>query len=402
MPLPNRILWLTWKDTSHPLAGGAETVNEEIAKRLAARGVGITFIVGGFPGGEERVERDGYRIERVGNRWTAYYHAWRLYRAKYRGWADLIIDEVNTIPFMARWYADAPVLMFFHQLCREIWFYQLPQPLSTIGYLIEPLYLRMLSRTPAITVSDSTRRDLLRYGWRADDVRIISEGITMEPVGSLPPPRGGRLGGGGNELPSSPHPSPPHPGEGVAPKAPHPTVLILGAIREMKRTDHAIRAFELAKQAIPDLRLIVAGGNGSAYGRKVTAMITASEYASDITSEGRVSDARRTELMQVSHVLLSCAVKEGWGLTVTEANSQGTPAIVYDADGLRDSVRHGETGIVCPPTPADMAASIVSLLSDHSEYERLRRSAWEWSKTLSFDRATEDFVRAIDHLASPR
>lgn len=29
------ILWFTWKDLSHPFAGGAERVNEELAKRLA-------------------------------------------------------------------------------------------------------------------------------------------------------------------------------------------------------------------------------------------------------------------------------------------------------------------------------------------------------------------------------
>jgi hypothetical protein len=56
------------------------------------------------------------------------------------GWADIVIDETNTIPFFAKYYVKEPHLMFFHQLCREIWFYQMRFPLSLIGYLLEPLY----------------------------------------------------------------------------------------------------------------------------------------------------------------------------------------------------------------------------------------------------------------------
>lgn len=39
-----KILWLTWKDRSHPRSGGAEVVNEEIAKRLARDGHEVVFL----------------------------------------------------------------------------------------------------------------------------------------------------------------------------------------------------------------------------------------------------------------------------------------------------------------------------------------------------------------------
>ena len=44
------ILWLTWKDRKHPLAGGAEVVNEELAKHLARDGHEVKFIVAGLRG----------------------------------------------------------------------------------------------------------------------------------------------------------------------------------------------------------------------------------------------------------------------------------------------------------------------------------------------------------------
>jgi hypothetical protein len=41
-----KILWLTWKDKKHPQAGGAEVVNEELAKHLAGDGHEVLFLVG--------------------------------------------------------------------------------------------------------------------------------------------------------------------------------------------------------------------------------------------------------------------------------------------------------------------------------------------------------------------
>ena len=40
-----KILWFTWKDMKNPYAGGAEVVNEQLAKRLVADGHEVTFLV---------------------------------------------------------------------------------------------------------------------------------------------------------------------------------------------------------------------------------------------------------------------------------------------------------------------------------------------------------------------
>src|SRR5712691_8178166 len=40
--------------------------------------------------------------------------------------------------------------------------------------------------------------------------------------------------------------------------------------------------------------------------------------------------------------------KEGWGISNVEAAACGTPALASDSPGLRESVRHGETGFLVP------------------------------------------------------
>ena len=82
---------------------------------------------------------------------------------------------------------------------------------------------------------------------------------------------------------------------------------------------------------------------------------------------------------------------------VTEANSVGTPAVVYDTPGLRDSTRAGQTGLVCPPAePRGLADAAVSLLSNHAEYQRLRAAAWEESRKLNWDQTAQAFLAAVD------
>jgi len=367
-------IWFTWKDIKHPLAGGAEVVNEELARRLVADGHSVLFVVGGFKGGAQEEERDGFKIIRLGNRYFVYLQAYRYYRKNLVGWADLVIDEINTVPFFAKFYVKEKNILFVHQLSRVIWFYEMFFPLSLVGYLLEPLYLRLLSDRQVITVSESSRQDLLEHGFKKENISIISEGIKLAPVRELE-----------SYLPA-----------GRQVKYEAPTILCLGAVRPMKRTLDIVEAFLIAKVNIPDLRFKISGDTSGKYGKKVLAKIHSSEYADAIEVLGRVSDEEKIELMKKSHVLAVASIKEGWGLVVTEAASQGTPAVVYNVDGLRDSVRHNETGLICKFNKPDyLALNIINILSDMANYERLRRNAWEWSREINFEKSYAEFLKFI-------
>ena len=364
-----KILLLTWKDKKNPQAGGAEIVNEELAKRLVQDGHQVKLIVGGYTGAEAREVIDGYEVIRVGGRWTVYWQAYQYYKNNLKGWADLVIDEINTVPFFAKFYVKEKNILFIHQLCREIWFYQMVFPLSLIGYLIEPIYLWLLRNNRVITISNSTKSDLLKYGFKKDNIHIISEGIEIDPVDNLD----------------------------TITKYTNPTILSLGSIRAMKRTKDILQAYNLAKQSIPNLELVIAGDSNDPYGQEFLQEIQKSEYKKDIQYLGKVSKQKKIELMQQSHIILVTSVKEGWGLIVTEANSQGTPAIVYDVDGLRDSVIHNQTGIVCTTnTPNNLAQNIAKLFSDKALYAKLRQEGHKFSQTITFEQSYKDFIKIIN------
>ncbi len=363
-----KVLWFTWKDLKHPLSGGAEVVNEELAKRLIRDGNEVTLVVSGYKGCIKEETINGYKVIRLGNRYTVYWHAWRYYRKNFKGWADLVIDEVNTVPFFASFYAKEPTLLFIHQLARQIWFYQSWFPLNIIGYVTEPLYLWALRNNNVVVVSNSTKNDLLRFGFNSRNISIISEGIKINPIKSTESHK----------------------------KFTDPTLLSLGSIRSMKRTKDQILAFEYAKQNISNLKLKVAGNIDDDYGKKVLKMINNSPYSADIEYLGKIEEKQKAVLMQKAHLILVTSVKEGWGLIVTEAASQGTPAIVYNVDGLRDSVIDGVTGIVCiENTPRSLAVSVQDILLDKLTYQQMRENAWKNSIKYDFDASYADYAKII-------
>lgn len=360
---------MNWKDMKNPYAGGAEVVNEQLAKRLVRDGHEVVFLVRGFGDAPKEEMVDGYKIIRLGDFHTVYWEAYKYYKKHLQGWADLVIEEVNTIPFFCNFYVKEKSVLYFNQLCREIWFYEMGSIKGFIGYIAEAMYLLLLGNRNVITISESSKKDLQRFGFRRDKIKIIGMGLEIEPL---------------KELENC---------EII--KYSVPTMLSLGSLRPMKRTDQIILAFECAKKNIPDLQLIVAGD--PAGNMKVLHMIETSPYKDSIQFLGRVSKEKKIELMQKSHLITVTSVKEGWGLIVTEANSQGTPAVVYDIDGLRDSVKNNETGIIATRnTPQGLSKAIISLLSDSEKYARMRTNAWQWSREITFDESYRQFINTLD------
>lgn len=373
-----KILWLTWKDRQHPETGGAEVVNEELAKRLVADGHEVTFVVGGFKDCKQEEDRDGFKIIRLGNKYTVFYRTFQYYKKYLQGNFDLVIDEMNTVPFFANFYVKEKSIMFVHQLAREIWFYQIKFPMSIIGYILEPIYLWLLRNQKVITISESTKQDLLRFGFKNENISIISEGIDLQPVESLEKLR-------------------------EIKKYENFTILSLGAVRPMKRTLEAVMGFEeYMKKDGRNAELIIAGNTKGQYGEQVLEYIKNSKFKENIKVLGMVTQEKKMELMQRSHALSVTSLKEGWGLVVTEANSQGTIACVYNVDGLRDSVKNNLTGYVTDKnTSAELGDKFAQVYNDffHSDgkkYREMQETAWSWSTKITFEQSYQDFIKVLE------
>lgn len=360
---PLRLLFLSWRDPDNPKAGGAELFTHEIARRLVAHGDQVEWFTASFPGSAPEVDMNGVHVVRAGRQWSVHAAAVRKYRGHLAGEFDAVIDEVNTVPFFTPLWAGIPSLMLIFQLAREVWWYESRFPVSTIGYASEPLYLRAYRRTPVLTISGSTRNDLRALGFRAP-IRILP--IGLEPISA-------------RELAKS----------GSA------TFLYVGRMAQSKRVHDVVRAFALYRKQTGEGDLWLVGDGSPAYVDELRRLATHLQLDSHVEFCGRLSNEAKHERMARAHVLLMASAREGWGLSIAEANSLGTPAVVYDVAGLRDAVRDGETGFVVPASPEHLAQGMVRLLGDADLYRRFVAEGRRWSATFSFQRAAEETRAAV-------
>jgi glycosyltransferase involved in cell wall biosynthesis len=85
------------------------------------------------------------------------------------------------------------------------------------------------------------------------------------------------------------------------------------------------------------------------------------------------------------------ALIEGWGIVVSEAAIRGTPAVAFDVPGLRDSVVHGQTGMLVH-TEGQFASAWASLAINERRREQLGREARTRALRLHWSAAVEGFA----------
>lgn len=334
-------------------------LTEEVARELVARGHAVTLFAAGVAGRPEHELRDGVEIVRRGGRLGVYRAARRFWSERGRGQYDVVVDEINTRPFLTpRWITDTPIVALIHQLAREIWFDETPFPISILGrYVLEPWWLRAYRDVPALTVSASSRESLVRlHGWR--DVTVIPEGSTPHPVPSVR-------------------------------KEDDPTVVFLGRLVAMKRPEHALRAFELLERSFPDARLWVIGD-----GPRLSRLERSAPPG--VTFLGRLDRDELIERLARAHVLVATSVREGWGLNVSEAAACGTPAIGYRVPGLVDSIP-ASGGALVEPHAEQLGRALVDFFSGRLPL-RPRISTVPWSEVST---VVEGRLREVVEAWSP-
>ncbi len=354
------IVVLNWRDIQNPNAGGAEVFTQEVTSRWARHGNEVTLLTSRFPGSTNRESIGGVEVRRQGSRYTVYRRSRREYLEHFRGRADIVVDEINTIPFLTPKYVHDGTRLFtlIHQLAREGWFYETPLPLAVLGrYVLEDRWLALYANLPTFTVSESTRRDLLDLGFTK--VIVVPEGRPSD----LPGPN--------------------------VDKAKEPTLLFVGRLKKYKLPQEAIAAYRLVRARLPEARLWIVGD-----GYMRTRLERHAPQG--VTFFGRLGEEEKVALMRQAHVLLFPSVREGWGLGVTDANALGLPAIGYDVPGLRDSIRDGTTGILVPPHDvARMADAAVALLGDPQRRESLAQAAVAWASRLDWDVTADVMLREM-------
>ena len=165
--------------------------------------------------------------------------------------------------------------------------------------------------------------------------------------------------------------------------------LEAGAVRRVnerlvpvKRFDRLIRAVVAARRSAPDLQLVLVGTGPDRH--DLEALVDELGASPYVRFAGRVEDDELVDLYRSACMVASSSVREGWGMTLTEAAACGTPAVASRISGHVDAVADGRSGLLAADS-AEMVRHLDAVLGDPELRARLRAGALEHAAQYTWD-----------------
>ncbi|MFN2370464.1 MAG: glycosyltransferase family 4 protein [Candidatus Krumholzibacteriia bacterium] len=345
----------------------------EILKGAVRAGWTVDMVAASYPGAPAVETIDGVTVHRRGHWAVANLVLPGLVRKLLKTHHyDLLVEDINKIPFYTPLYAaGVPVLAVVPHLFGSTVYRETNPLVATYVYAAESLIPRIYRDVDFEVISPSTRDDLVARGLDPARVRTIYCGLDHAKFALADPP----------------------------PRSEAPLVVSWSRLRRYKSLDVALRAFARIRAELPDARLLVMGrGPDEGRLRRLTAKLGLQDAV-----EFRGFQPR-DELVRALHrcrVFLNPSPKEGWGLTVVEANLCGVPVVASDRPGLRDSVRHGETGALVPyGDDAAMAREALVLLRDRTLWQARSDAARRWAAGFTWERCAAESLALFAEVAA--
>lgn len=379
-----KILAINWRCIRNPQAGGAEIYFQEIFRRLAARGHEVTQLAERFPGSAETETLERIRVRRLGGAQTFNFAVMRnLKRLVAETGCDVVVDDLNKVPFYSPWFTDRPVLAILMHLFRGSIFREALFPLAAYVWLAESIIPRAYRRCRFTVLSDSSRQDVIRLGIPAGQVEVVPPGTDFDRFQPLDRSATG---------------PPDHP---VTRPPDHPVLLHVGRLKKYKATDHLLRAARLLQDRGRQFRVVVIGAGDDR--PRLEQLTDRLGLRPCVHFTGFVSEEEKVAWYHRAALLVENSVKEGWGLIVMEANACGVPVVVADSPGLVDSSRDEVNGLFYRYGDiADLAHKLGRLLDDEELRTRLGRQAVDWARQWTWDAAAAATEAALERTVQER
>jgi glycosyltransferase involved in cell wall biosynthesis len=343
------IIFINHRDPFHPNAGGAENVIYEIGKRLKE----VTWLSEKVKGRPDSEYIDGIKIIRKGNKFTLHFYS--LIEAKRH---EVVIDSVaHAVPFFSYLVNDKAIALI-HHVHQDVVKFELNPLLAEAVRLAER---RIRNYKYIISVSNTTKQDLIKkLGIDENKITVIYNGVDHNKF---------------------------NPGI----KSEIPIVFWIGRMMKYKNPFDIIEIKRRIKNK--NVKFIVAGGGELSTEFREVAKEEGIQYL------GKIDEKTKIELYRKSWVILSTSFIEGWGMTIVEANSCGTPAIAYSTGSLPEIIKQGINGFVVPYKDINtMARYIDYITEDENIMKELSRKSYEESLKYDWNRTAEEYRKYIENI----
>lgn len=287
------------------------------------------------------------------------------------------LDVLHTMhPFLAgqlalRWgrTVNAPVVYTAHTQYEQYLHYA-PMPGRVGRALLKPHVSAFARRVDAVLAPGQAMVDMLREYDYQGDVQLFPNPVDLSAFQAA----------SGHAFRAEFH---------LPPAA--PLVVYLGRLAPEKNLGVMLRAFDQARAARPDIRLLVVGDGPS---REETQQ----NAPEGVTFTGGISYARVPEALAAADAFLTASTSEVLPMSMIEALAAAAPLIAARSPAALDLIQEGVNGTIREATPEALATGLLSVLNP-DELPRLQAGARESAKQYALPNraaALEDvYERAI-------
>ncbi|MCX6677068.1 MAG: glycosyltransferase family 4 protein [Methanothrix sp.] len=349
-------------DAVYPwVKGGAEKRIYELSSRLAARGHEVHCYGMKWWPGEVEIQRVGVHLHGICPSMPLYsdgkrsiseaaFFAGKLLSLR----TDCDVIDCQNFPYLSCFSAKLlsslrrqKLFITWHEVWGDYWRKYLGEK-GRAGQAAEWAAARLTERN--IAVSERTHSELLSLGARG--VQVVPNGIDWKKI------------------------------SGIVPSAEQSDVIYVGRLVEHKNVDLLIKALEIVKTDVPDVKAVIVG-DGPETGR-LKSLVLELELEKNVLFLGFLEDYNDAlALMKSSGIFATPSTREGFGMAALEANACGLPVVTvkHRMNAVMDLVKT-DTGVVCLPTEQAIAGAICCTLQEKGKMrgrciEEARKYDWE-------------------------
>lgn len=355
-------------DVIYPhVKGGAEKRVWEISRRLADRGHEVHIFGMKLWDGEDIVEREGVHLHGVCDPVDLYVDGKRSIKAAIRFSSKLLLSfkgdfdviDAQQFPYLPCYSAKVhsklgrtPLVITWHEVWGNYWREYLGIK-GLLGMMVERGAFKLPDRI--IPVSERVREDLAAMGVRAEKMEVVPNGVDQQKIDS------------------------------VEVKEQVYDVIYVGRLSSHKRVDLLINAVSLVREDMPKIRCGIVGDGPEL--AELTRIAEELKVKENVDFLGFLdSEEELIAKMKSSKIFVLPSTREGFGISLLEANACGLPAVVVNArkSAAASLIKEGVNGLVCDLSARSMASKIEDVLKNNF-YKKMSGSSKEFAKGYDWE-----------------
>jgi glycosyltransferase involved in cell wall biosynthesis len=356
------------------ITGGVESRAFYIARQLAKRHK-VFIITSRRPGSNMYDSFSGLTIIRLGPEYeytqsghllkralfmiNSSLFAWKLVRKENISVVDGYNFFTYPVPLWATLFTKARGFLTYHEVWVGSWAKNTGTKSGLFGELHERLILfrARIRGLSFISVSNFTKRQLVKQGIDSKKIKVISNGVTLSDYFKI-----------------------------KAPKSKQPTVCFVGRLTRNKRVEDLIMAASRLRRKIRGIKVVIVGSGPEEENLK---KLVSDQRLTDTVEFAGYLPSHRDVLKRLKSSTIFCSpsVVEGFGITLVEAIASGVPYVCSDIQPFVEISEKGKGGLLFEQRDEeDLAEKLRKLLTNKALYkscveeERQLCQKYDWAR----------------------